>query len=220
MTDRTCQLDHLVVTAPTLAAGVEWVHAILGVEPQAGGEHPRMGTHNALVRLGSATYLEVIAPDPGAPTPGRPRWFELDRLARDAAPRLATWVARTDEIQSTVAGCPYEFGVIEPMSRASLKWLISIPPDGSLPGGGAFPTLIEWRTQEHPAARLDELGSALRLLELFHPEPGSLRELLRCLGLRDRVAVRETRPSERPYLVAHIETRQGLRSIGGPATRE
>lgn len=211
-----CHLDHLVVTSPTLAAGVEWVQATLGVVPQAGGDHKRMGTHNALVRLGEATYLEVIAPDPGAPMPDRPRWFELDRVASGAAPRLATWVARTDDILSAVADCPAELGEIEPMSRGSLNWLITIPPDGSIPGDGTFPTLIEWRTQQHPAAHLEDQGSSLGLLQLFHPRPSSLRGLLKCLGLHNAVAMHEISHSERPYLVAQIMTRNGLRSIGGP----
>jgi hypothetical protein len=215
MSVRVCQLDHLVVTSPTLGVGVEWVRATLGVAPHAGGDHLRMGTHNALLRLGNATYLEVIASDPGAPTPGRPRWYELDRMAPDARPRLATWVARTDDITSTVADCPARYGAIEPMSRGLLSWLITIPPDGSLSGDGVFPTLIEWQTHEHPAARLAEQGCALKLLELFHPAPRSLHALLECLGLNAAVAIHEIRPGERPYLVAHIETLRGLLSISG-----
>jgi len=216
MTTRACELDHLVVTSPTLAAGVKWLQEALGVAPQAGGDHQRMGTHNALVRLGGATYLEVIASNPAAPPPRRPRWFELDCMTPAATPRLATWVARTDDIKSTVADCPSQFGAIEPMSRGPLNWLITVPPDGSLSGGGVFPTLIEWQTQEHPASSLEKQGCALELLELFHPEPSSLRGLLECLGLHDKATIRETRLGERPYLVAHIDTRHGIRSIGGP----
>jgi hypothetical protein len=61
-----CRIDHIAVTAPTLEAGAELVRLALGVEPQAGGAHARMGTHNLLLRLGDAVYLEVIAPDPRA----------------------------------------------------------------------------------------------------------------------------------------------------------
>ena len=216
MSMHSCQLDHLVITAPTLAAGLEWVEETLGVTPQAGGDHQRMGTHNALLRLGDETYLEVIAPNPAASRPDRPRWFELDRMAPDAAPRLATWVARTTDIQSATVSCSTELGEIEPMNRGSLDWLITIPPDGSLPGGGAFPTLIEWKTPEHPAARLVDQGCALSLLQLFYPAPNVLREVLACLGLADARVAHETSPGTHPYVVAHIETRQGLREIGIP----
>ncbi|SRR6266567_2099044 len=217
MTKQACQLDHLVVNSPTLAAGVEWVRASLGVTPQMGGDHQRMGTHNALVRLGDTTYLEVIAPNPVASVPDRPRWFELDRMAPDAAPKLATWVARTGDIQSAIADCSTDLGDIEPMSRGSLNWLITIPRDGSLPGGGVFPTLMEWRTLDHPAARLVDQGCALRLLELFHPTPGALQELLTSLGLAEAAVAHEIPPGERVHLVAHIETREGIRLLGSPS---
>lgn len=68
---RRASLDHLVVVAPTLAAGAQYVEERLGVVMQPGGKHPRMGTHNLLLRLGDC-YLEVIAPNPDAPAPTRP----------------------------------------------------------------------------------------------------------------------------------------------------
>src|SRR5690606_32822306 len=83
-------IDHLVVTAPSLAEGARFVREALGVEPEPGGKHPRMGTHNLLLRLGNDVYLEVIAIDPGAPAPGHPRWFGLDDAP--TSPLLATWV--------------------------------------------------------------------------------------------------------------------------------
>ncbi|MCD0504910.1 VOC family protein, partial [Bordetella petrii] len=55
-------LDHIAVAAPDLASGADWVERALGVRPQRGGAHPRMGTHNLLLRLGPDVYLEVIAP--------------------------------------------------------------------------------------------------------------------------------------------------------------
>jgi len=54
-------LDHMTITAPSLEMGTEYVRRILGVEPQAGGEHPRMGTHNRFLKLGRKVYLEIIA---------------------------------------------------------------------------------------------------------------------------------------------------------------
>jgi len=137
MTTRACELDHLVVTSPTLEAGVKWLQEALGVAPQAGGDHQRMGTHNALVRLGGATYVEVIASNPAAPPPRRPRWFELDCMTPAATPRLATWVARTDDIKSTVADCPSQFGAIEPMSRGPLNWLIPFRLTAAFPAAAS-----------------------------------------------------------------------------------
>ena len=66
-------LDHITVTAANLQEGAAWVTQVLGVRPQAGGEHPRMGTHNLLMRLSERSFLEIIAINPAAPAPDRPR---------------------------------------------------------------------------------------------------------------------------------------------------
>ena len=150
-------LDHITITAPSLAVGIEYVHRTLGVMPQVGGEHPRMGTHNYFLRLGEKVYLEIIAINPNSPRPQRPRWFQLDELRSDAPPRLATWIVRTDDI-SAVAASPVPLGVVEPMSRGELNWLITIPPDGSLPLKGVAPTVIQWPAGVHPTTTLQHTG--------------------------------------------------------------
>ena len=208
-----CQIDHLVVTAPDLAAGAEHVRRSLGVTPQPGGEHARMGTHNSVLKLGDSLYLEVIAPNPEAPDPGRPRWFELDHLKPDTPPRLATWVARTGDIRSTLAVSSEPLGNVEPMSRDRLSWLISISPDGSLPLGGVAPALIEWRTQPHPATRMQDAGCSLIRLEAFHPEAPRLSALLRSLSAEAAISVAPLPAGKRPHLVAHIQTPGGPRTL-------
>jgi hypothetical protein len=216
---RACGLDHLVVTASALAAGVAWIESILGVAPQAGGEHERMATHNALLRLGDSTYLEVISPNPAALRPREPRWFELDRMSADQLPRLATWVARTDDIKATTTACGGGFGDIEPMSRGNLNWLITIPAQGALLDGVVIPTLIEWPIAKHPATALEERGCALRQLDLFHPNVNAVAKILDCLEIRPEVGIHQSATGTRPYLVAHIETPQGLRTIGSSVDR-
>jgi hypothetical protein len=71
------ELDHLVVAARSLDDGVAWCEATLGVVPAAGGGHAPMGTHNRLLAVSSArfphSYLEIVAVDPEAPAPSRPR---------------------------------------------------------------------------------------------------------------------------------------------------
>jgi len=56
-----------------------------GVRARAGGKHNGQGTHNALLGLGAQTYLEIIAPDPGQPTPSMPRPFGVDGLRRGSS---------------------------------------------------------------------------------------------------------------------------------------
>lgn len=65
-------LDHITITAFSLEAGAAFVVDALGVAPQVGGEHPRMGTHNLLLRLGESMFLEVIAPNPAVAASSEP----------------------------------------------------------------------------------------------------------------------------------------------------
>src|SRR5512139_3403877 len=116
-------IDHLAITAASLQAGVEYVHLSLGVSPQVGGEHPRMGTHNCLLKLGENFYLEVISINPNTPQPARSRWFQLDEPDPSQPIRLATWIARTDDIYAATIASPIPLGKVEHMSRGQMNWL-------------------------------------------------------------------------------------------------
>jgi len=187
-------LDHLVVAAATLEQGVQWCERTLGVVPGPGGRHVRMGTHNRLLRLATEAfpdcYLEIIAIDPEAPAPGRPRWFGLDDPAlrqslADDGPRLVHVVARSPQLDMHRSGliqCGLQPGEPMEMSRASaageLRWQILVRPDGALPCDGALPTLIQWHGT-HPAAAMPASGVTLRGLTLGGL-PARVREVL-CL---------------------------------------
>jgi len=206
-------IDHLVVTAPDLESGVAWVRDALGVDPGPGGEHARMGTHNRLLRLGNAAYLEVIAIDPAAPDPGRARWFGLDELESGATPRLATWVVRTSDIKAALAASPVVSGYVTPMSRGDLNWQITIPRNGGVPLQGVAPTLIQWQDR-HPAATLPEAGCTLRKLEGFHPRAEKVRAMLDAVGFQGEFSVASL-AAGKPYLLAHIETPAGMCQLSG-----
>ena len=90
------ELDHLAVSGATLEAARAAVEDALGVPMQPGGEHDVFHTHNTLLGLEDGLYLEAIAINPAAPTPDRPRWFDLDRFEGSA--RLSNWICRTDDI--------------------------------------------------------------------------------------------------------------------------
>ncbi|BEV13944.1 VOC family protein [Herbaspirillum sp. DW155] len=206
--------DHLVITAATLEAGMAWVEQSLGVSmaPRIGGQHARLGTHNALLSLGEGFYLEVIAIDPEAAIPARPRWFGMDQLTASAAPRLAHWVARTSDIAAAVAASPIAPGRIEPMSRGTLDWLITIAPDGALACEGVMPSLIQWLSQPHPASALPERGCRLQQLILTHPDMHKLRAAWQAIGLNDeRIVLLEGKEA---HLRAVVSTPQGERVLG------
>lgn len=209
------RLDHIVVAAPSLAAGADYVRAALGVEPQAGGEHPRMGTHNCLLHLGGQSYLEVIAVNPEAPAPGRPRWFQLDDPRLAPEPRLIAWVVRTSDIQAAVAAAPIPLGTVEAMTRGQLEWLISVPPDGRLYLEGIAPVLIQWPAGVHPTRTLEDRGCRLLELQGFHPAPGPLERLLAAIGFEGRFSVAPPPPGRAPSLIARIRTPSGPRELRG-----
>jgi hypothetical protein len=215
----TCRIDHITVVAASLETGRAWVSERLGVDPREGGKHPRMGTHNLLLRLGDAVFLEVIAVDPEAANPPRPRWFALDRLASDAQPRLACWVARADDIGESLSRSPEDLGVAEPMSRGTLEWLISIPEDGALPMGGVAPGLIQWHSETHPAAGMQDQGCRLVALELLHPEPDRVRRLVDALDVAEPGVSLTIAKGQAPALVAQISGPRGLCTIGAPKRR-
>jgi len=162
------QLDHLVVAASDVESGARWVEAQIGVAPGPGGKHVLMGTHNRLLSLGPGVFLEVLAIDPDAPPPARPRWFELDTPAMKArlakSPVLLHWVERTDDLEAALRDYSHPVEILS-LSRGAYRWRMGVTRDGSLPGGGEIPTLIQWEGAR-PADALADSGC--RLLRFEH----------------------------------------------------
>jgi hypothetical protein len=182
----TTEVDHLIVAADSLDEGAAWCEATLGVVPQPGGKHALMGTHNRLVNLSSPgfarCYLEIIAIDPEAPPPGRPRWFGLDSRP-PGPPALIHVVARSTMLDMHRWGLIHKQidpGLPVAASRGDLRWQILLRPDGSLVPG--LPTLIQWEGAAHPADRLPDQGVRLTGLALDGLAAGA-REVLRLRGV-------------------------------------
>ncbi|MBS8229072.1 VOC family protein [Vannielia litorea] len=171
------EFDHIAVLCGRLEDGVAYVEEALGVPLEAGGQHEAFGTHNALLSLGGEEYLEVIAVDPEAPKPGRPRWFDLDRF--EGQPRIARWICRVDDIGAAVEARPGA-GVPMPLARGAYRWVMAVPEDGILPMNNMHPALIEWQGP-HPAPALPDRGVRLAELLVGHAEARELK----ALGLDD-----------------------------------
>jgi len=197
-------LDHLVVAASNLEAGAAYMAERLGAEPGGGGQHAAMGTHNQLWRLGEI-YLEVIAIDPEAERPARPRWFGLDKLNLTERPRLITWVARTQELAWVLNNELHPVRNVQSFSRGQYRWLFTLPPDGALIEGGLIPPLIEWQTA-HPLEAMPDSGYTLKAFEGWHPEPEKVRAVLAPLGLERVLTVRA---GETSHFRAVIQTAAG-----------
>ena len=205
-----CALDHLVVAATTLGAGSDWALHTLGVRAQPGGRHLAMGTHNALIGLGPRLFLEIIAIDPQATPPARPRWFDLDdprmRAKLAEGPALIHWVARTSDIDVDATRTQLDPGAILPMQRGDFTWRITVPGDGHLPAGGLVPTLIQWSDRRHPADGLPDAGVHLVALAGEHPEPAPVRAAIAALGLSETLKVSYGRSAR---LAAMLHTPRG-----------
>jgi hypothetical protein len=194
------RLDHLAISAERLEDGVALVERLLGVPMAGGGQHPAMGTHNRLLSLGDL-YLEVIAVDPAATPPGRPRWFDLDRFS--GPPRLTTWIVATDDMEAALATGPQGWGAAMDLARGDYRWQMAVPADGRLPFDGTCPALIRWQGALHPAPALPDHGLRLSRLVVSHPQAAVLQA---ALALADP---RVTFTPGPPGLSAVIDTPQG-----------
>lgn len=186
-------LDHLVVAAANLDEGVAWCKKTLGIEPGPGGRHALMGTHNRLFKIASdafpLAYFEIIAVDPEAVAPGRPRWFGLDAQALrqrvvEQGPQFIHFVAAVSDLAAQdrdLAAMGLDAGEVLDVSRPSanglLRWQMLVRPDGQTLCGGAMPTLIDWGQASHPALQMPDSGVRLRSLRLVGLPPAAAAHL-------------------------------------------
>jgi hypothetical protein len=178
-------IDHLVWGGPDLQQEIERLERRTGVRAVPGGRHPGEGSHNALIRLGPAIYLEIIAPDPTQPPPRQQRWFGLDTLT---APRLITWAAKSTDLDHRAAlarGAGFSLGEVRSGQRELstgqvLAWRSTYPDLRA--GEGLVPFLIDWGDSPHPA---ETAPGGIRIMDLRaeHPDPPAIVKRLRHLGL-------------------------------------
>ncbi len=197
--------DHFAITATSLDEGTQWVESALGVKLAGVGKHAMMATHNRLLGLGDI-YLEVIAIDPEAAPPSRPRWFDIDRFA--GPPRITTWIARTDDLDAALAASPKGSGTPVSFARGDYRWQMAVPADGILPFDSAYPALIQWQTTLHPTQSLPDLGVRLKTLTITHPQAATLRASLPLTDPRVHIV----QGSEKA-MTATFHTPQGDRSL-------
>jgi hypothetical protein len=204
----TC--DHLLWGAADLEVAIAALAERTEVRATAGGQHPDLGTHNAIAALGRKRFLEVIAPDPTLPPGALARW-----LAGIKVPTLIMWAARTPSAADTAARAEasgYQAAVVEGhRSRPDgklVRWTnVFVSGHG---GGTLVPFFVEWHGGSHPA---DDGPGGLRLqaLRAETPQAQALRAVLKALDVR--LAVRRA-PTAR--LVAVLDTPRGRIELAGP----
>ncbi len=205
------EVDHLVYAVPDLDEGVRELEKRLGVRAAPGGRHEGLGTHNALLALGEEAYLEIIAPDPSQPAPGRPRPFGVDALRSG---RLVTWAGRVRDLDAQVAAARnagFDPGPVLAMSRARpdgvrIAWRLTLRAEPA--GDGLVPFLIDWGATPSPALTSPR-GATLLELHAEHPDPAAVSRALAALGASLRV---ERGPA--PALRARIAAPVGVVELG------
>jgi Glyoxalase-like domain len=183
-------LDHLVYATPDLQRGIDAIEQRLGVKATPGGQHPGLGTRNALVALGPTSYLEIIGPDPDQPKPAGPRRFGIDGLQ---APRIVRWVVKSSELAAVsekAAKAGVTLGALASGSRRRpdgvvLAWRYTDP--ATVVADGLVPFFIDWGSSPHPALTAAK-GATLVQMRAEHPEASRVQKMLDQLGLELRVS--------------------------------
>jgi len=200
------RIDHLVYATPDLQLGIDAIEKQLGVKATAGGQHPGLGTRNALIALGPTSYLEIIGPDPDQPKPAGRRRFGIDELK---APRIVRWVAKSNDLETvaaTAAQKGVKLGPVIPGSRRRpdgvvLAWRYTDP--ATEVADGLVPFFIDWGTSPHPSATAAR-GATLVAVRAEHPDAERTQKMLDALGLDLRV-----QQGSAPAIVATIDSPRG-----------
>ena len=201
---RAATLDHILWGGANLDTALDTLEELTGVRATYGGQHPDLGTHNAVAALGPKTFIEVIAPDPKLKAGAL-----AHRLQKLPAPTLLMWAATTPSATQTAAHATaegYEATVAEGHrprpDGAVVRWTnVFVSGHGA---GILVPFFIQWATASHPAS---EAPSDLRL-KAFHaetPQPAALKAVLEALDVK--LAVRKGNVAR---LVAVLDTPRGL----------
>ena len=182
--------DHFAVACQDLEEGVRYVESLTGVRAAPGGPHPGIGTHNALLSLGSDVYLEIIAADPEQDEPASPRPFGIDD---HAGPRLAAFAIHPgaeetiDSVADTIRSHGTDPGPVMSMSR--------VKPDGEEISWrltranrvGLVPFVIDSGATPNPAT-VTPGGCSLVAVEGSDPDPSGIRALHQDLGLNSTIS--------------------------------
>jgi hypothetical protein len=88
-------VDHLVYGTPDLGMGTN-ARQLLGLRATPGGQHRAEEPATHWSRLGPATYLEIIGPDPDQPTPR----CRAVQCGRSEGTSLVTWAAKGKNLEN------------------------------------------------------------------------------------------------------------------------
>jgi len=197
-------IDHIIWACPDLESGVAAFEELSGVRAEAGGKHPKLGTHNALLHLGNRSYLEIVAPDPDQD--GGPWSRSLRELT---APTLIHWVLARSRLSdyanglSGLIGSNNEVGSISRQhpTLGILKWEILLFPQHDY--GCLVPFLIDWGDSTHPTELLKH-ECTLRNARISTPDLANMMKIASWLAIDAEFA-----EASKPKLEIWIDTPKG-----------
>ena len=117
---------------------------------------------------------------------------------------------RTNDIDRVTNATNLELGAVEEMSRGTLEWQITIPPDGRLPSHGIAPAVIQWKSDVHPALKLAESSVSLLQVVGYHPDARQIMALLNAASFEGLFSVVEPSDGIAIGLTATFHTPGGL----------
>lgn len=214
-------VDHVLLAARDLAESARRIEAAYGLRALPGGRHPRVGTANMIVPLGSA-YLELIAVVDAEEAAQSATSSRITR-ALDENRTFALWAVRTDDLDGMrerlrTAGVTLPDpspGTRQRPDGVVLRWRAQLlaPPDQPT----VLPFVIEWLVPPgmHPAeAPVHHPSGAwgIRLVRLGDPSPAAATDRLRMLLGEDLPCVVE-KAAASGVLAVELDTPAGAMVI-------
>ena len=141
MRTETLMVDHVVIGVPDLDDAAATLLVRHGLIAAPGGRHPRFGTANRIVPLGTS-YLELVAVDDAEAAARNPFGTWVAEMADDRA--AWGWALRTTDIEATAArlGLDVTPGERVRADGVRLSWrLAGVPAEQ---GDYGRPFFIQW----------------------------------------------------------------------------
>lgn len=202
------QIDHIVYAVKDLEVAIEWFEAQTGIRPVFGGYHQTQGTKNALVNLGDACYLEILAIDPNNLAIQAPRWMGIDLIETACITR---WALKSSDLLSDAAILERhnkalgnrQTGQRKTTDGTMLSWEMTIP--SAAPQIELLPFMVDWRSSSaHPTQNLKP-ACVLKNISFHHPNPNTLKAAFDQLQINTIILEADT-----PQVKIHIDSPNGI----------
>jgi len=198
------RIDHLVWYNADLGEGRRFFSEHMDSAPLYGGEDPGEGTANAVMALGTSTYLEILGRDPQQNDSGLDP--EVKGLQGAGLYHWAVGGIDLDRIAEKARKSGLDCGELVPGGR--------MKPDGKWLGwtcwglrnhafGSLIPFFIDWMDSEHSAISAP-LGGTVADFEIFSPKADDLKKVFEVLELDIKIT-----EAQQTGVVARLESGRG-----------